>query len=186
MMHMGREVDRKTIELAKEREVRLRSGSGKPLSERQPGELGDPKTFALAGNATFTVTNPVTGNRFTYKIRRPEDHEAGGKKDIWFVTVLTGPNNEQDYTYLGVILPPKGAFTRYTYVHGRNSAIGPTAPSGKAFAWLWARVDAGKAIGPAVITHEGRCGRCGRTLTVPESVLSGFGPECASKVELAR
>jgi len=28
------------------------------------------------------------------------------------------------------------------------------------------------------VFHEGACGRCGRTLTVPESIASGFGPEC--------
>ncbi len=28
------------------------------------------------------------------------------------------------------------------------------------------------------LVHEGRCGRCGRTLTVPESVTEGIGPEC--------
>jgi hypothetical protein len=26
--------------------------------------------------------------------------------------------------------------------------------------------------------HEGRCGRCGRRLTVPDSIASGYGPEC--------
>jgi hypothetical protein len=33
--------------------------------------------------------------------------------------------------------------------------------------------------------HEGRCGRCGRTLTVPESIDSGFGPECINLAGLA-
>src|SRR5882672_9405186 len=33
------------------------------------------------------------------------------------------------------------------------------------------------------IWHSGSCGRCGRTLTVPESVLSGFGPECINKMK---
>ena len=33
--------------------------------------------------------------------------------------------------------------------------------------------------------HEGRCARCGRALTVPESIDSGFGPECARKVAAA-
>ncbi|MGQ4872128.1 MAG: DUF6011 domain-containing protein, partial [Candidatus Thorarchaeota archaeon] len=26
------------------------------------------------------------------------------------------------------------------------------------------------------IWHEGKCGRCGRRLTVPESIESGYGP----------
>lgn len=31
-------------------------------------------------------------------------------------------------------------------------------------------------------TTSGRCGRCGRTLTVPASIHRGLGPECARKV----
>jgi hypothetical protein len=27
--------------------------------------------------------------------------------------------------------------------------------------------------------HEGKCGRCGRLLTVPSSIESGIGPECS-------
>ena len=30
--------------------------------------------------------------------------------------------------------------------------------------------------------HEGRCGRCGRKLTVPESIEAGYGPECINLV----
>jgi hypothetical protein len=32
------------------------------------------------------------------------------------------------------------------------------------------------------IHHEGRCGKCGRLLTVPESVETGIGPECAKRM----
>ena len=28
------------------------------------------------------------------------------------------------------------------------------------------------------VHHEGKCGRCGRKLTTPESCLRGIGPEC--------
>lgn len=31
------------------------------------------------------------------------------------------------------------------------------------------------------VWHEGRCGRCGRKLTVPSSIETGLGPECAGK-----
>jgi hypothetical protein len=30
--------------------------------------------------------------------------------------------------------------------------------------------------------HEGKCCRCGRKLTVPASIASGIGPECATKI----
>lgn len=38
---------------------------------------------------------------------------------------------------------------------------------------------AGGVIPPSLeVWHEGRCGRCGRALTVPESIASGIGPVC--------
>ena len=33
------------------------------------------------------------------------------------------------------------------------------------------------------VFHDGKCGRCGRKLTVPESIQSGLGPVCAGQVE---
>ena len=33
-----------------------------------------------------------------------------------------------------------------------------------------------------VVRHDGRCGRCGRQLTVPSSIDKGIGPECATKM----
>ena len=31
------------------------------------------------------------------------------------------------------------------------------------------------------VHHEGKCGKCGRPLTVPESVKTGLGPICSGK-----
>jgi hypothetical protein len=124
--------------------------------------------FITAGNALFTLENTVTGNRFTFRVRQPDDDKPH------FVSVLTGADNESDYTFLGTI------FEGLRYRHGRRSAIAPTAPSARAIDWLL-RLLSKKADLPAIVRvcHCGKCGRCGRTLTVPESVDTGFGPECA-------
>ena len=45
--------------------------------------MHDPIRFILAGNAVFTVENTATGNRFTFKVRRPDDDKPH------FVSVLT-------------------------------------------------------------------------------------------------
>lgn len=130
----------------------------------------DIKLFMFAGKAIFTIQNPGTGVRFTYRIKAKEV-EAG--KTLHFVSVLTGPDNTNDYTFLGTI------FDLATYRHGRKSRISEEAPSAKAFDWFFRRVTADRDFAPAVVNHEGRCCRCGRLLTVPESVSSGIGPECA-------
>lgn len=140
------------------------------------GQLTDPatiRTFALAGNATLTFKSTATGTRFTFKIRRADGEDV---KRPWFVKVLTGPSNSDDYTYLGTI------FADGHFRHGQKSKIAPSAPSAQAFAWAWKKIEAGTLPASLEVWHEGRCGRCGRLLTVPESVASGLGPECAGKV----
>jgi hypothetical protein len=134
--------------------------------------MNDPIRFILAENAVFTVENTATGNRFTFKVRKPDDTKPH------FVSVLTGPNNESDYSFLGTVFTPE------RYLHGRRSRIAQDAPSAKAFEWLFRQLSAGHPLPPQVrVCHFGKCGRCGRTLTVPESVESGFGPECIKASE---
>lgn len=127
----------------------------------------DAARFLLAGNARATIQNTATGNRFTYRIRAAKN---GG---VHFVSVLVGSDNEADYSYLGFIRDGR-------FVHGgAKSRIGYDAPSAKAFAWVFPRL--GSLPENVEIWHEGCCGRCGRALTVPESIMMGLGPECAGK-----
>jgi hypothetical protein len=35
------------------------------------------------------------------------------------------------------------------------------------------------------IWHEGKCGKCGRQLTVPSSIETGIGPECIKTLSKA-
>lgn len=125
------------------------------------------KRFVLGGNARFTLVSVRTGTRFTYRARRPSEATAT------FVSLLSGPDNESAYEFLGSIFPDG------SYRHGRRSRISETAASAAAFAWFHAIVAAGRVPATLEFWHEGRCGRCGRALTVPESIATGFGPECA-------
>lgn len=134
---------------------------------------GQARAFLLAGNARMTITSKKTGTRFTYKVRHDEDRP-------WFVSVLTGSDNESDYTFFATI------FANGECRHGRRSSIGEEAPSAVAFQWLWRQLQKPGALPETIeVHHEGRCGRCGRALTVPESIESGFGPECINHVDLA-
>lgn len=125
--------------------------------------------FATAGNAIFTVESSRTGARFTYRVRA----RASIGNGVLFVSVLTGSDNENDYSYIGWIDQWHG------FRHGgAKSSIGSDASSVIAFAWLWRHRS---NPSPARVYHEGRCGRCGRRLTVPSSIESGLGPECLEK-----
>lgn len=142
--------------------------------------------FTLAGNATITLVSKRTGTRFTYKVRRPKSERGQPPSTVYFVSVLSGPDNEQDFAYLGMIRTVKVPMKTVGFHHGGHKAkVKPGAPSAMAFAWYWGKlVTQGVLPEELEVWHEGRCGRCGRKLTVPNSIASGFGPDCIDLVGL--
>jgi hypothetical protein len=131
-----------------------------------------------AGRSILTVRSRKTGARFTFRFSRPAE-EPGRARPIW-VSVLTGPDNDSHYEFLGTMWPTPGR--SWGYRHSTKSRIADLAPSVKAANWIfrWLALDSKVLLEEAEWWHEGRCGRCGRTLTVPESIETGFGPDCAA------
>lgn len=123
--------------------------------------------FIFAGKSIFTVKNPKTDNRFTFKVNK---HKVD---DIYFVNVLTGPDTFQ---FVGTLN------SNTNYKHSRKSRITFEAQSVKVFDFIIKGLRTNKLPQFIEIWHEGKCGRCGRRLTVPESIESGFGPECTKLV----
>lgn len=130
------------------------------------------KTFMLGGRARLTLVSEKTRARFTYRIVQKTPDMP------WFVQLLSGADNEGDYQFLGSIF--KGEEV-YTYRHGRKSRISPQAPSARAFEYAAPWLLMGALPPRCQVWHEGRCGKCGRALTVPESISRGLGPECFLK-----
>ncbi len=134
-----------------------------------------PKEFFIGGNCTFTVKVPEafaskagTELHYTYKIEE-------GK-----IKLLTGPNNTKDYKFLGNLIPTTGQ-VMLTML----SCAGSAAWSVRILRRVMAQVFEGGGIAEVQkhgwdVDHMGKCGRCGRPLTVPESIEIGIGPECAA------
>jgi hypothetical protein len=154
-----------------------------PKAEIKPHMFGDAAAatrFMLGGNATVTIRSKATGTRFTYKLRTAKGDGRPQPRGLpTFVGLLSGPNNDADYQYMGHIFPTQGLF--WPAKPGK-SRVTSDAPSFKAFAWTWGQLIKGKIPEQMEVWHEARCGRCGRKLTVPESIESGFGPECIGKI----
>lgn len=136
--------------------------------------MADLSRFLYAGNATLTARSKVTGRWFTFKVVAKKDG------DVSFVSLLAGANNEADYRYLGLLRHDQP--DRLVGVGRGKSCATPDAPSAQAFQYLldfaWGKVE-GRSL---EVYHAGLCGRCGRKLTVPESIQTGLGPECANKL----
>lgn len=148
------------------------------------------KDFLTAGNATLTVEVPASFQQqhgckphYTFKVRFKRG--SGSYRDTFFVSLLTGPDNVFDYQYLGVIDPESGEF-RTTYKSCQKPDSIVVLLFRRVVERLWK--GEGEKIGAAgfKLHHEGKCGRCGRLLTVPESVESGIGPECARRMGCER
>ena len=127
-------------------------------------------TFILSGRARFTLVSDRTKTRYTYRVSVSKD-----QPDLWFASVLSGPDNATDYVYLGGI---RGGDRRL--FAGRAGK--PASGSYMALDWTLRHLAQGSVPDALEIWHEGRCGRCGRALTDPESIRSGYGPECRGKM----
>lgn len=149
------------------------SASREPLTEGRLNHL-DALNFILAGKSVFTLVSEKTSTRYTYSVAKAKRGEA------WFVSLLTGPDNTSNYTYLGYITFDGALSFRLT----KKSRLSSDAVPVKAFAWTFGKLVAEQQP-PVEIWHSGRCGCCGRALTVPESIASGIGPTCAKSFRKA-
>jgi hypothetical protein len=144
------------------------------------------RNFITAGKSVFTLAIPDvfaaqhdTATHYTYRVERREASDRW--RETYFVQLLTGPDNTSDYSYLGILDPQSGT-VRVTAKSCAGEDSWAVRLLRRVLACLW--VGQGERIEAAGfhLHHEGRCGRCGRRLTVPESIESGIGPECARQL----
>jgi len=130
----------------------------------------DIRPYVFGGKAVFTLVSEITGNRFTFRVRRSEDGQ------VYFVDLLVGPQNTDDFEYVGHV--KKGnldRFQAYNASHGKIDTI---------LGWFFERIHrAPEELSQLEFWTSGNCSRCGRVLTVPESIAIGMGPTCLAKTK---
>jgi len=62
------------------------------------------KNFFFGDSATFTVESLKSGEHKTFKIREGKPNPLY-LAPAWFVSLLTGSDNENSYTYIGMVNP---------------------------------------------------------------------------------
>lgn len=141
------------------------------------------RDFITAGNATFTLSIPDSfatqhdvPDHYTFRIRRKEAN--GDYPEVYFVSLLTGPDNTSDYSYLGM-LDVRTGDVRLTKASKQTEDSMCVRLLRRTLSCLYNGEMDRIANAGFALHHEGKCGRCGRLLTVPESIESGIGPECA-------
>jgi hypothetical protein len=135
--------------------------------------------FAGKSTVTFLSRN---GNRFTYKVTKLKDERKTdpNSDDLFFVSVMTGSDNERSYSYTGTVFAKKTGEKNFKLT--RKSKVTKDAMSLRAFVYVMHHLYRNTLEGVQIF-HEGKCGRCGRKLTVPASILNGIGPECIKMIQ---
>lgn len=136
------------------------------MTDTNKNKIGLTKQFFFGGNATFTIKSEKTGDHRTFKFRQPKDKPC-------FAMLLSGPDNENDFTYIGLV-NVETCELRLT----KNSKRNDLSPDVVILRWFLTHLHTDGLLPNATVYHEGRCGCCGRKLTVPESIERGIGPEC--------
>ena len=122
--------------------------------------------FIFAGKSVVTFVNTKTGNRFTFKVKQAKD------SNLFFVSILTNPDQ---YTYIGTCIEGN-------YKHGKKSNINSDSQSVKVFEYMITRLMSNTLPDFLEVWHEGFCGKCGKRLTVPSSIMTGIGPDCIKRL----
>lgn len=127
------------------------------------------RDYVLGGNATFTLVSRDSERHFTYKMQLSDN-----KPCLYFVRLLHGPDNENDYKYMGCYYSDTGIF--YIDKKYRDRAEHTWPASMRAINYFLRHID--NVPDQLLVYHEGKCCRCGRKLTTPQSIRDGIGPEC--------
>lgn len=143
-------------------------------------------------NGTYTVNSPR--GHFTLKLFTVQDGNLAGRRVI---SLLTGPNNEKDFTAVAFWNDAEHTATVWQRFRGPTSTllldgfhwqlVGASAYEQKIAIWCDLVVRGatperhGYWFGEGyTLLLEGRCVVCNRKLTHPESIQSGIGPDCAA------
>lgn len=127
------------------------------------------KDFVLGGNALITLESGKTGKHLTYKIQRSKQDN-----NLYFIKSLRGSDNEKDYRYIGCYFADNRVFVPEKSYKDMDIHLWPK--SMQTIRWFFNNIDS--VPSNLTVYHNGRCCRCGRTLTTAESIRRGIGPEC--------
>jgi len=144
---------------------------------------GKDKDGNLKGKAIFTIEVPTafasqydTKPHYTYKINYKA--ASGNYRENWFINLLSGPDNQSDYTYVGMLVNGQVQLSKASK-YTKDSW--PVKILNRVLACYWAGEQNKIMAAGWNVHHEGACCVCGKPLTRPDSINAGIGPDCATR-----
>ena len=127
-------------------------------------------------NGVYTIQNLTTGDHRTFNIRT-QPHDATFAPNRRIIALLDGPDNNSNYRGFGFV--EDDGITVWNKYKGRNKKSN--------FDWfalmIW-HIATGQPCrefdhSKYKLHLEGKCIRCNRRLSTPNSIETGIGPICA-------
>lgn len=132
--------------------------------------------YLLGGKSQVTLKNVKTGNTVSIRI------EAGKKKakGTFFIKCLSEYGN---HAYVGFFKQNEAGETSQLF-SSYKTCFSEDSKEWKTCAWLVEKIASESMPDAVEVHHNGSCSRCGRELTDPDSIASGFGPVCRKKLSI--
>jgi hypothetical protein len=147
------------------------------LNTTQKVENKDALKFILGGKSEFTMHSLKTGKDLAYKIVKKETNDKEDK----FIYFMSYNIKYEDYMYGGVIFYNEFK-KQFEFKQGRKGNASADSQVVKSILFVLNKLNNDRFNIPVEVYHHCKCGRCGRALTTPSSVLTGLGEWCASRV----
>lgn len=146
--------------------------------------LPDALRYILAGKSEFTFLSLKTNVRIRYKLQRKVAEQKGKKGQdeyIYFLNTFT----DGEYKYAGVLFYDD-IVGQFKFGRGQRGLLNYSHINIKSLLFVLNQLSIENYNLSLKVYHAGKCGRCGRKLTTPESILTGLGPECSKKAGVPR
>jgi hypothetical protein len=137
----------------------------------------NPMTFPelfTAGHARLTLVNNSTGTHTTIHVKQARDKKDRKKKvPVFFVRVSLLGDGDADYVFGGTYFQETGNISL-------AKGVAWDSQLGKVMAFIYYALKDPRIFRKknASLMHEGRCCRCGLSLTNPTSIQHGLGDDC--------
>lgn len=128
----------------------------------------------FAGRALLTFNNVAKGTHMTVRVKQAKSKvDRKTKLPVFFVSISLLGDRTQGFVFAGTIFTETNTFK---LAAGQD----PNGRIARALAFLNAATQDTSILREKNVTfqHEGKCCSCGMTLTHPNSIPVGFGPDC--------
>lgn len=149
----------------------------KPIIRSNVNPLALPHLF-FAGRAVLTFRNNDKDTHMTVKVKQATDkNDRKIKLPIFFVSVSLLGDRQTGYVFAGTIFKDQMICKLHRDVPSESQL-------GKVMLFIMNSLENPQILRDKKVSllHEGRCCRCAMPLTHPESINTGFGPDCLQTV----